>query len=41
MENLPNLKKKTYPDTGSTEGSEQDTPKQIYTKTYDKNTKRF
>ena len=30
---MPILKKKIYPDTGSAESSEQDTPKQIYTKT--------
>ena len=34
-ENLPNLKKETYPDTRSTEeGPKQDEPKQTYTKTY-------
>ena len=34
-ENFPNLKKETYPDKGSTEVSQQDEPKQTYTKTYD------
>ena len=33
-ENFPNLKKETYPDTGSTEGPKQVEPKQTYTKTY-------
>ena len=33
-ENFPNLKKETYPVTGSTEGPEQDEPKQIHTKAY-------
>ena len=33
-ENFLNLKKKTYPDTGSTEGPKQDKPKQTYTKIY-------
>ena len=33
-ENFPNLKKETYPGTGSTEGPKQDKPEQTYTKTY-------
>ena len=33
-ENFPNLKKKTYPDTRSTEGPKQDKPKQTHTKIY-------
>ena len=33
-ENFPNLKKETYPGTGSTEGPKQDEPKQNYIKTY-------
>ena len=33
-ENFLNLKKKTYPDTGSTEGPKQDKPKQTHTKIY-------
>ena len=33
-ENFSSLKKKTYPDTSSTEGPKQDKPKQTYTKTY-------
>ena len=39
-EKFPNLKKETYPDTGSTEGGKQDKPKQTYTKMcYNKNGK--
>ena len=30
-ENIPNLKKKTYPDIRSPEGPKQDEPKQTYT----------
>ena len=33
-ENFPKLKKETYPDTGETEGSQQDETKQTYTRTY-------
>ena len=32
-ENFPNVIKEMYSDTGSTEGSKQDEPKQTYTKT--------
>ena len=33
-ENFWNLKKETYPGTGSTKSLKQDKPKQTYTKTY-------
>ena len=34
-ENFPNLKKETYPGTGSTEGANKDIPVKTHTKTYD------
>ena len=33
-ENFPNLNKETDPDVGSTEGAQQDEPKQTYTEMY-------
>lgn len=38
--NFPNLKKETYPGTGSIQGPKLDKPKQMYTKIYyNKNSK--